>query len=104
MTARQHGVPAAFGRRLRQERERRNWTLRQFGTAAGVNATTVLRAEQGHDVALSIAAALAAGLGLPLSALLAEMECARCDGAPPAGFVCLACGRGVERSETAATG
>ena len=94
MTARRQTPPAVFGHRLRQERECRNWTLRQFGTAAGVNATTVLRAEQGHDVALSIAVALAAALGLPLAALLAELECARCDGAPPSGFVCLACGRG----------
>ena len=93
MTASQHGVPAVFGRRLRYERELRGWTLRQFGTAAGVNATTVLRAEHGADVALSVALALAEALGIPLAALLTELECARCDGTPPAGFICSACGR-----------
>jgi transcriptional regulator with XRE-family HTH domain len=86
-------VPPVFGRRLRAERERRDLTLRQLATACRVNANTVLRAEQGRDVALSIASALAAGLGLPLSALLAELKCGRCDGTPPAGFICGECGR-----------
>ena len=93
MSARQQEVPATFGRRLRSERESRGLTLRQLAADARVNATTVLRAEQGRDVALSIAVALAAALGLPLAALLAELECARCGGVPPSGFVCLACGR-----------
>lgn len=94
MSARQHSAPPVFGRRVRAERERRGLTLRALASASGVNATTVLRAEQGHDVALSIAAALAAGLDLPLSALLAELGCARCDGTPPTGFICAGCGRG----------
>ena len=94
MSPRQHSAPPVFGRRVRAERERRGLTLRALADACGVNATTVLRAEQGCDVALSIATALAAGLGLPLSALLAELECARCGGVPPAGFICAGCGRG----------
>jgi transcriptional regulator with XRE-family HTH domain len=93
MTARQQKVPAVFGRRVRAERERQGWTLRLLAARCRVNATTVLRAEQGHDVTLRIATALAAGLGLPLSILLAEPECAQCDGKPPAGFICSACGR-----------
>lgn len=93
MTARQQKVPAIFGRRVRAERESRGWTLRELAARCGVNATTVLRAEQGHDVTLSIATALAAGLGLPLSALLAELGCARCNGRPHAGCICTACGR-----------
>jgi transcriptional regulator with XRE-family HTH domain len=93
VTGSRHDVPAVFGRRLRSERESRGLTLRQFGTKAGVNATTVLRAEHGSDVALSIAVALAEALGLPLAALLAELKCARCGEMPPAGFICSACGR-----------
>ncbi len=95
MTARQQSVPPVFGRRLRAEREARSLTLRQLGAKAAVNATTVLRAEQGHDVALSIAVALASALGLPLAALLADLQCGRCDGMPPAGFICSTCGRGA---------
>jgi transcriptional regulator with XRE-family HTH domain len=86
-------VPPIFGHRLRAEREAQGLTLRQLGAKSGVNATTVLRAEQGHDVALSIAVALASALGMPLAALLAEPVCARCDGSPRPGFMCLACGR-----------
>ena len=94
MTTRRQAVPAVFSRRLRYERKRRDWTLRRLGTEAGVNASTVLHAEQGADVALSIAVALAAGLGLPLAALLADLQCGRCDGMPPDGFICGECGRG----------
>lgn len=89
--------PAAFGRRLRAERESRGLTLRQLGAKAKVDATTVLRTEQGRDVRLSIAEALAGALGLPLAALLADLQCARCGGMPPAGFICSACGRDGSR-------
>jgi transcriptional regulator with XRE-family HTH domain len=91
MTA--QSVPSVFGHRLRAERETQGLTLRQLGAKSGVNASTVLHAEQGHDVRLSIAAALASALGLPLAALLAEPACARCGGNPGPGFMCLACGR-----------
>jgi transcriptional regulator with XRE-family HTH domain len=93
MTGRRHDVPAAFGRRLRSERESRGLTLRQLAARSGVNATTVMRVEHGRDVALGIALSLAAALGLPLAALLAGLECARCAGHPPAGFICSGCGR-----------
>ncbi len=90
MTA--QSVPPVFGHRLRREREAQGLTLRQLGAKSDVNATTVLRAEQGHDVGLSIAVALASALGLPLAALLTEPVCAHCGGKPATGFMCLACG------------
>jgi transcriptional regulator with XRE-family HTH domain len=86
-------VPAAFGRRIKREREQRGWSLRDLGAECGMNASTILRIEGGSDAALSNAVAIAAGLGLPLSVLLTEPECARCDDRPPAGFICAACRR-----------
>ena len=72
--------PPVFGRRLRGERESQSFSLRQLGARSGVNATTELRAEQGHDLSLGVAVALARALCLPLAALLTELECGRCGG------------------------
>jgi len=93
VTPRSNGVPAVFGRRIKRERERRNWTLRDLGATSGVNASTILRVEAGHDLALSNTIAIVTALGLSLDTLLAEAACARCDGMPPTGFICSACGR-----------
>ena len=57
-----------------------------------MNASTVMRVEEGRDVALSSAIALAALYGRPMDALLAGSACGVCDGMPPAGFSCLSCG------------
>ena len=95
MTARQHSIPAAFGRRLQREREARHWSLREAAEKSGfAAASTIMRAEQGSDVALSSAVALAALYGVPLSVLLAESACEVCDGMPPVGFICATCGAG----------
>ena len=92
MTARQHSIPAAFGRRLQREREARHWSLREAAGKCGfAAASTIMRAEQGSDVALSSAIALAALYGVSLDALLAGSACEVCDGMPPAGFACLSC-------------
>lgn len=93
-----------FARRLRAERESQGLSLRQLGGRAGVNATTVLRAEHCSDPSLGIAVALAGALGLPLAALLAEPECARCGGTPPAGFICGSCGRAAGKPAAAGEG
>ena len=93
MTERQQAVPAVFGRRLIREREARGWSMREAGAKIGLSASTVMRAETGRDCALSTAMALAATYGLTLSDLLAEGPCDRCDGKPPAGFICAACAR-----------
>jgi transcriptional regulator with XRE-family HTH domain len=94
MTARQFSVPPVFGRRLQREREARHWSLREAGDRSGLSASTVMRAEAGTDMALSGAIRLAGVYGTSLDALLAEGECGVCDGMPPTGFICGACGRG----------
>ena len=100
MTARQHRVPSWFGGRLRAERERRGWSMRDLSGRCGVNASTILRAEHGGDISLALALAMAAALGVPLGRLVAETPCPVCDGMPPAGFICGECGRGgVSRND-----
>ena len=94
MTARQQSVPERFGRRLQREREARHWSLREAGEKCGMSASTVMRAEAGADMALSNAVRLAAVYGVSMDVLLAEPACGTCDGAPPAGFICSACGAG----------
>jgi transcriptional regulator with XRE-family HTH domain len=94
VTARQQKVPAVFGQRLKRERERRGWSMRNLSTRSGTTINSISRAERGGDVNLSTAIAMATALGLPLGVLLGEKECARCDGKPPAGFICMACGQG----------
>lgn len=94
MTPRQHGVPVIFGQRIKRERERRGWSLRDLAGKCGHAApSTPLRAEQGHDLWLSSALAIAAAFGLPLGEMLAEPECAHCDGKPPTGWICPKCRR-----------
>lgn len=91
MTERQQSVPAAFGRRLARERDRRGWSLREAADKCGLSPSTIDRAEDGRDLALSNAIALAAVYGVSMNALLAESTCETCDGTPPAGFICAAC-------------
>jgi transcriptional regulator with XRE-family HTH domain len=95
MTARQQSVPAWFGERVRRERENLGLSIRQLAVKCGIANSTVSRAEEGHDLALSSALALAAVLDRPLAALLAEPSCPVCDGTPPAGFACTSCGTGM---------
>jgi ribosome-binding protein aMBF1 (putative translation factor) len=95
VTARQQPIPLIFGRRLQREREARHWSMRGAAERCGLSASTIMRAERGEDMALSGALALAALYGVSMDALLAESACARCDGMPPAGFICGECGRGA---------
>jgi transcriptional regulator with XRE-family HTH domain len=94
MTGRQQAVPPVFGRRLQREREFRHWSLREVAGKAGLNASTIMRIEAGSDASLSSAVILARLYGLSMDALLAESSCEVCDGMPPAGFICAACGAG----------
>ena len=96
----QQTVPSVFGRRLQREREARHWSLREAGRECGLSASTVMRAEVGEDMALSNAVALARAYGVSMDALLAEPECATCDGMPPAGFICAECGRQAKDAAT----
>ncbi len=63
-------VAAAFGVSLWRLRMDRGWSLKQAGRAAGVSSMTVTRAEQGGNVGLAQALALAAAYGVSLGALL----------------------------------
>ena len=101
MTARQKSIPPVFGRRIQRLREARHWSLRDAAEKCGfAAASTIMRAEQGSDVALSSAIAIAAMYGVPLSVLLAESACETCDGMPPDGFICAACGAGGTSAAT----
>ena len=82
-----------FGLRVGRERTTRRWSMQQLADKAGVSVSTVSRAERGNDVWLACAVRLAAALGVPLAALVAEADCAACGGLPPAGFTCRQCGR-----------
>ena len=86
-------IPPWFGHRLKRERERRSWTLRDVSGKSGVATATVLRMENGNDASLSTVVAVTSALGLSIDALTAETECAACDGAPPEGFICSECRR-----------
>lgn len=94
MTAGQHGVPAIFGQRVKRERERHRWSMRDLQAKSGVSQNTLSRAERGHDLNLGNAIMIAEALGLSLGTLLTESACTRCDDSPPAGFICGRCGRG----------
>ena len=90
---------AAFAARAGKMRAARGWTLRQAAEQCGLNASTVLRAEQGRDVVPSNALLLANGYGLPLGDMLRAPACQQCADAPPPGFTCQACGgEGKSRS------
>ena len=93
MTATQQEVPAIFGQRIKRERKRRGWNMRDLRARSGVSINTISRAERGGDPVLSNAIALATALGLSLDILLTEPACTRCDDRPPEGFTCDTCDR-----------
>jgi ribosome-binding protein aMBF1 (putative translation factor) len=83
-----------FGRRVTRERDHRGWSMRELARKADVSVSTVQRAERATgDLYLSLAACICAALGVPLSQMVADAECDTCDGMPPAGFICEACGQ-----------
>lgn len=86
-----------FGEKVKRERTERDWSIRDLcEKAGGLSPATVHRAEKGTtEVWLSVAARIAVALGTPLGDLVATPVCRQCDGSPPAGFICSACGRGA---------
>jgi len=84
-----------FGKRARKARLERRWSVREMADRSGgvLSPSTITRAERGREIVLGAALAIAGALGLTASELLAEPECARCDGNPPAGFSCPDCDR-----------
>lgn len=89
----QNRAAELFGRRLRAERDRRGWTVRETARQAGiVSFSTVSRAESGFDIYLSSAVALAGAVDIALADMVAEVKCGTCMDDPPAGFTCRTCG------------
>ena len=82
-----------FGAHVYTVRAGRGWSMRQAAAKAGLaHAQTILRAERGDEIGLSTAVAIAGALGLSLDALGTPAACPGCDGRPPPGFTCTACG------------
>lgn len=85
---------AAFAAHVAKMRAARGWSLRQMAGLKGLNASTIMRAEQGRDVALSNALLIAGTFGVPLGGMLAVPRCEQCQDAPSPGFTCNECGAG----------
>jgi transcriptional regulator with XRE-family HTH domain len=65
----------AFGKRLRQLREAKGWTLEELGEAAGMNELQVGHIERGaSDPKLSTLVKLAKALGIPPRELLRDFK------------------------------
>ena len=90
---------AVFGARVRRERQRRGWPLRELSAKSGVtiNSLSLVERDLG-GIGLNSAARIADALGLPLGDLLKPPSCATCYDAPPPGFTCNACGAEREAS------
>jgi len=87
-------VVALFAARLRRERLARDWSLRDLTAASGVSEAGLCEIENAQaDPRLSTVTRIARGLGIPLVDMVSESPCERCDGTPPAGFICGDCGR-----------
>lgn len=64
-----------FGRRLREERKSRDWTLEDLAERCGLAWNYIADVERGErNVTLDTAAKLAMGLGIPLWQLLLSSE------------------------------
>jgi ribosome-binding protein aMBF1 (putative translation factor) len=85
-------VHQAFGARVRRHRERHGWSARELALRAGMSANTIPRIEAGNGTPLGYAVVICETLGVSLAEMTGPVECARCDGAPPAGFRCTECG------------
>ena len=84
-------IPPVYGSRVRRIRKREGLSVRELSEKSGMSHSTVQRAEQGQDAALSTFLAIAGALGVPAVVLLADPSCVVCDGMPPVGFICSEC-------------
>lgn len=92
-------VTVAFGRRVRELRQERGWSLRHAGTLVSLNWGTLCKIENGAGTTLGSADRIAGVFGKSLSELVAPVSCGQCLDSPPAGFACQACGaKGPEAS------
>lgn len=69
MTASPVRVPPEFARRVRQARAERGWSLVRTAREAGISTSAVWGAENGRDVYLSSAVAVARALGVSLGGM-----------------------------------
>ena len=97
-------IPPVYGLRIQRERRRKGLSIRELSESSGMATSTIQRAEQGQDAALSTFLAIAGALVIPASVLLADPACWLCDGMPPAGFICSECdprvnGKATERTD-----
>ncbi len=94
MTAPAEQVPVTvtFGRRVRELRQERGWSLRHTGSLVALNWGTVCKIEQGAGTTLGNADRISAVFGIPLAVMLSPDSCVNCHGAPHRGFICGTCG------------
>jgi transcriptional regulator with XRE-family HTH domain len=86
-------VDAAFTENVRLLRAAQRLTMRDLAARCGFAHSVIQRVEGGQPATLGFAAAIADGLGVPLSAMLGSGPCLTCFGRPPSGFACLSCGK-----------
>lgn len=88
-------VLVLFGERIRRERIAHGWSQRELAEKAGLKPDAPRKYERAlNEPGVTSALAIADALGLQLDAMLAPPGgCTDCQGKPPAGFRCLACGR-----------
>jgi hypothetical protein len=99
---------AIVGANIRALRQRNGWTQARLGELMGWPTTATVCAAEGHrnhrqrGFTAGEVRQLAAIFGISPSQL--TTRCANCDGQPPAGFACLACGAtpGSNRPATSA--
>jgi transcriptional regulator with XRE-family HTH domain len=65
-----------FGRRVREARRARKWSLRDLGEKASLSLPVLWRAEAGAGITLRSALLIAGALEIPAAELLAEPETA----------------------------
>lgn len=85
-------LTAVFGRRVRELRQERGWTLRHMAGLILLDFSTLSKIENGADTTLGTAGRIAGAFGLPLASLLPPVRCGYCLDSPPRGFICPACG------------
>lgn len=78
MTAPAEPVTAAFGRRARELRQERGWSLERMASRPGLNISAVRRAERGGNIRLATAERIADALGVPLAGMLGGGSCGHC--------------------------
>lgn len=85
----------AFGGRVRAERQRLGWSLRELARRADCTPSNISRIEHAeHDCWLTVACRVSAALGVPLDKLTVPPDCPSCADYPLPGFTCNQCGRG----------